>query len=334
MDDSTPARVPVDEGAFECPDVAVGHAAHPSGSTGCTVMVLPRACPYAVHVGGGASSLRQVAALVPGHSVTVADAFLVTGGSAYGLDAAGGVLAGLEARGRGTVVGRMRVPAVPTVALFDLYVGDPDARPDQAMGAAALAAARVGAPEEGRVGAASAASVGKILGVERASWGGLAVATVRLDGGLVVSALAVVNAFGSVVDPRTGGFVAGPHDGLGGFVDTEEAILAGALAARFASSPSNTTIGLIVTNGRLDGDRCSRAAWIAAQAMPMCLRPAWTAVDGDTVFLAATGEVAAEPHAVGIAGREALMRAIVRAVTLANVPGSDGPGALRSGGMG
>lgn len=287
-------------------------------------MVLPRAVPYAVHVGGGASSLRQVAAQVPGHSVTVADAFLVTGGSAFGLDASGGVLAGLEAQGRGTAVGRMRVPAVPAAAIFDLYVGDPKARPDGAMGSAALAAARPGTVAEGRVGAASAATVGKILGLDRASWGGLAVATVRLDGGLVVSALAVVNAFGNVVDPRTGAFVAGPRDGLGGFADTEEAILAGALS-RFASAPSNTTVGIVVTNGILDRSRCLRATWLAAQAMPLCLRPAWSALDGDTLFLAATGEVPAEPHAVGIAGREALARAIVRAVTLANPPGSDWP---------
>ncbi len=329
MNDTTPARVPVDEGSFDCPGVAVGHAAHATGSTGCTVVFLPRACPYAVHVGGGASSLRQVAGLVPGHSVSVADAFLVAGGSAYGLDASGGVLAGLEAMGRGTAVGRMRVPAVPAAALFDLVVGDPMVRPDAAMGAAALAAARVGDVTEGRVGAASSATVGKILGVDRASWGGLAVASVRLDGGLVVSALAVVNAFGGIIDPRTGRFVAGPHDGLGGFADTEEAILAGALS-RFVSSPSNTTIGVVVTNGALDRERCTRAAWLAAQAMPICLRPAWSAMDGDTLFLAATGEVPAEPHAVGIAGREALTRAIVRAAMLANPTGQEGPGAPRS----
>jgi len=325
MNDSRPAPVPVLEGVFDCPGVSVGHATHP-GRTGCSVVVLPRACPYAVHVGGGATSLRQVAGLVPGHSVTVADAFVVAGGSAYGLDASGGVLAGLEAEGRGTAVGRMRVPAVPAAAIFDLYVGDPMARPDAAMGASALAAATVGGSGEGRVGAGTMATVGKILGVDRASWGGIGQASVHLDGGVVVSALAVVNAFGGVVDPRTGAFVAGPRDGLGGIADTEEAILAGALS-RFASPPSNTTIGIVVTNGTMDTLRCTRSAWLAAQAMPACLRPAWSAVDGDVVFLAATGEVAAEPHAVGIAGREALVRAIVRAVTLANVPGDDGPAA-------
>jgi L-aminopeptidase/D-esterase-like protein len=324
MMESRPTIFPVDEGVFDCPEVVVGHACNPARSTGCTVVVMPRASPYAVHVGGGASSLRQVAGLVPGHSVAVADAFLVAGGSAFGLDASGGVLAGLEAAGRGTAVGRMRVPAVPAVAIFDLYIGDPKARPDVGMGAQALANALPGPVAEGRVGAGSAATVGKILGIDRASWGGVGVATVRLADGLVVSALAVVNAFGSVVDPRTGAFVAGPRDGLGGLVDTEEAILAGALS-RFVSSPSNTTIGIVVTNGTLDRDRCSRAAWLAAQAMPMCLRPAWTAVDGDTVFLAATGRVAAEPHAVGIAGREALARAIVRAVVMANPPGCEGP---------
>ncbi len=327
MNDTRPTPVPVLEGVFDCPGVAVGHAGSKSRSTGCTVVVMPRACPYAVHVGGGASSLRQVAGMVPGHSVQVADAFLVTGGSAYGLDASGGVLAGLEAQGRGTPVGRMRVPAVPAAALFDLFVGDPTARPDAAMGAAALADARVGNPAEGRVGAASAATVGKILGVERAGWGGVGVASVHLDDGLIVSALAVVNAFGNVLDPESGDFVAGPRDDSGAIVDTEAMILAGALS-RFASSPSNTTIGVVVTNASLDRERCVRASWMAAQALPMCLRPSWSAVDGDTVFVAATGEVAAEPHAVGIAGRTALARAIVRAVTIANPRGAPGPGAM------
>lgn len=324
MNGTRPEPVPVIEGEFRCPGVAVGSVSHPSGSTGCTVVVMPHASPYAAHVGGGATSLRQVAGLVPGHSVAVADAFLLAGGSAYGLDASGGVLAGLEARGRGTAVGRMRVPAVPAAALFDLGVGDPTVRPDAALGRAALESAREGAVDEGRAGAATAATVGKLLGVDRASHGGQAVATVELGGGLVVSALAAVNAFGSVLDPRTGLFVAGPRQDDGALLDTEATILGGALS-RFAGPSSNTTLAVVCTNGKLSRDACLRAAWLASQALPLCVRPSWTALDGDVVFLAATGAVAAEPHAVGIAAREALVRAIVRAVRLANAGADAAP---------
>jgi len=301
-------------GRFEAGGARVGAAIHPDGRTGCTVVLLPQASPYAVHLGGGASSLRQVAAQVPGHSVQSADAFLLTGGSAYGLDAAGGVLRALEAMGRGTPVGRMRVPAVPAAALYDLAVTGTN-RPDAALGEQAVRMAEAGGPIEGRVGAGAGATVGKALGIDRASPGGQAVVTAVLPEGTRVSALAVVNAFGSVRDPETGRFEAGPRAPDGRILDTEDLILQGAPPEM--TGPGHTTLAAIVTDARLGREECLRAAWLASQALPFCIRPTWTAWDGDVVFLASCGEMSCSLHRVGLAARAALQEAILRAVRLA-----------------
>jgi L-aminopeptidase/D-esterase-like protein len=237
----------------------------------------------------------------------------------------------LEARGRGTRVGAMRVPAVPSAALFDLFVSTSGARPDAATGLAACEDARTEGVAEGRNGAGAGATVGKIAGIDRAVWGGVGTAHVVLPGGLVVSALAVVNAFGNVHDPDTGACLGGARDGAGGFLDAEAMVLEGFLAARARAlaaaagedtSGGNTTIGVVVTNGRLDGGGCLRAAGQASLALADCVRPCLTALDGDTVFLAATGAVEAESHQVGLAGRRALARAVARAVVASNGPGA------------
>ena len=313
----------------------VGHAQVPGAPTGCTVVLLAAPAPYAALATGGGPSTRQVSALHPQHAVTTADALLVVGGSAYGLDASGGVLRWLEARGRGTQIGRMRVPAVPTAAVFDLFVAG-DQRPDAGTGAAACEAAVEEGVAEGRVGAGAGATVGKILGIDFASWGGVGAASVELAGGLVVSAVAVVNAFGNVHQPDGGPCVGGARDGAGGFLDVEAAIGSGAFTARrreldreaageSAGEGGNTTIGVVVTNGRLDPAGCARAAVLVSQALPMCIRPCQTAVDGDTVFVASAGTVEAEAHQVGLAGRAALARAIVRAVTAGRRDGPEFP---------
>jgi len=301
-------------GCFDSGGARVGAATHPGGRTGCTVVVLPEASPYAVHLGGGASSLRQVAAQVPGHSVQVADAFLLTGGSAFGLDAAGGVLRALEAMGRGTPVGRMRVPAVPAAALYDLALAG-DQRPDAPLGERAVRQAQEGGTIEGRVGAGAGATVGKALGIDRACPGGQAVVTAVLPDGPRVSALVVVNAFGSVRDPETGTWEAGPRTDDGRILDTEKWILQGPPPEM--AGPGHTTLAVVVTNVRLGREECLRAAWLASQALPFCIRPAWTAYDGDVVFLASCGEVPCSLHRVGLAAREALQAAIVRAVRMA-----------------
>ena len=313
------------EGCTGIEGVRVGHAADPEALTGCTVIVCPDRGPYGVHASGGAISTRQVSALVRGHAVRWCDAVLVCGGSAYGLDAAGGVLRWLEERGRGTPVGTMRVPSVPSAALFDLFVGDSQVRPDARMGRAACECATADRVPEGRVGAGIGATVGKALGMDRACWGGVGLASLRLPSGAVVAAVAVVNAFGNVHDPETGRCIAGARREDGTFEDAESAILRGLLFDRIHAM-QNTTIGVVVSDAALSADGCGRAAVIGAQAIPRCIRPAETLLDGDIVFVVSCGDrLPSEPQMVGIAGRIALERAIVRAVTAGDRAGEQFP---------
>lgn len=314
-DDLAGLLKPLPPGCTGIPGVRVGHAEDRSALTGCTVVLLPGPSPYSAHATGGGVSTRQVSALVPHHAVSWADAVVVCGGSAYGLDAAGGVLTWLEERGRGMPVGTMRVPSVPAAAVFDLFVGDGHVRPDGRMGRAACEAAREDGILEGRVGAGTGATVGKTLGLARACWGGVGLAGVEAPGGVTVTAVAVVNAFGNVHDPDTGRCVAGARNDDGTFADAEALVLAGVLGERIRAL-ANTTVGLVATDATLSPEECGRAAMMSARAIPRCVRPSETVVDGDIVFFVSCGERGrADPHAMGVAGRIALSRAIVRAVT-------------------
>ncbi len=320
-DDLASVLRPLPWGCTGIPEVRVGHADDRVALTGCTVVLLPRASPYAAHASGGGVSTRQVSALVPHHAVPWADAVVVCGGSAYGLDAAGGVLAWLEERGRGMPVGTMRVPSVPAAAVFDLFVGDGRVRPDARMGRAACEAAQEEGVAEGRVGAGAGATVGKALGLARACWGGVGLAGVEVPGGAVVMALAVVNAFGNVHDPDSGRCVAGARNDDGTFADAEALVVRGALGARVrdlasSAAPAHTTVGVVVTGAALTVEECARAAVLASRAIPWCVRPSETAVDGDIVFFVSCGDGGGgDGQALGVAGRVALSRAIVRAVT-------------------
>lgn len=296
----------------------VGHAQDMDALTGCTVLLFPEPAIYAAYALGGGVSVRQVSALIPGHALHRADAVMVCGGSAYGLDAAGGVMAWLEKRGRGIKIGQVLVPSVPTVAIFDLLVGAGSVRPDQRMGWMACEAAREHEVLEGRVGAGAGATVGKVLGVERASWGGVGVATVKSFHGVSVFALAVVNAFGNVHDPDSRVCLAGARDEDGAFVDAQALVAKGLLQERSHLQLSgNTSVGVVVTDAHLNAQGCLRAAILASQALARCIYPSSTAVDGDIVFFCACGtKAASDPNALGVLGAEALSRAIVRAVTV------------------
>ncbi|MBL6975246.1 MAG: P1 family peptidase [Deltaproteobacteria bacterium] len=318
---------PIPPGTTGIPGVLVGHGTYRQALTGCTVVLLPAAGPYNVFATGGAVSTRQVSALVPNHSLPVADALMVAGGSAFGLDSTGGALSWLEQHGRGIRVGSMQVPSVPSAAVFDLFVGDGTVRPDQDLGRLACEDAKDSGIAEGRVGAGTGATVGKALGLARAAWGGVGMAGVELAGGVVVTAVAVVNAFGNVHDPLTGAFVSGAVADDGAPADAGELVMAGLMATRLKAL-SNTTIGLVVTNGALDNAGCSRAATLSGQALANCIRPCQTMVDGDAVFVASAGDREVEPHQVGVAGSLALSRAIIRAVTEGVRDGPPSPGAM------
>ena len=299
--------------------IAVGHWTERRSATGCTVVLCPEGTVGGVDVRGGAPGTRETDLLRPGNLVQQVDAVLLTGGSAFGLDAATGVMRWCEEHGRGLPFGGVRVPIVVGAVLFDLGLGRADVRPDAAAGyAAAAAAASGGRLALGSVGAGTGATVAKALGRERALKGGIGSASEVVAGGLVVAALVAVNAAGEIVDSSTGTVVAGPRGEHGGFVDSYAAIRAG-----IAGDPAgaNTTIGVVATNARLTKEQANRLATVGHDGIARAVRPAHTLTDGDTLFALATGERAvADPttlRAIEALAPVAVERAILSAVRAA-----------------
>jgi L-aminopeptidase/D-esterase-like protein len=297
--------------------VSVGHASDFEALTGVTVILAPSGMTGGVNIGGFATSTRQIDALSPSHIVPKVHAICITGGSAYGLDAASGVMSYLEERGSGFDVGVARIPIVPTAAIFDLRVGSAERRPDKDMGYLACQQASVGKVAEGSVGAGTGATVGKFYGMEQAMKGGVGIAADALDSGLIVKALAVVNAFGDVKDPLTGKILAGARKDRDSkeFADTAELMRKG--VQRPASAFQNTTIGVIVTNARLNKQTASTVAKMATLGMTKAVSPGQTIYDGDIVFTLASGQIEVDYHTVGLIAEEIVIKAIIRGVTKA-----------------
>jgi L-aminopeptidase/D-esterase-like protein len=264
--------------------------------------------------------------LRPGNLVDRVHAVLLTGGSAYGLAAASGVMRWLEERGHGFTVPTGVVPIVPAAVLIDLSLGRADVRPDEAAGYAACEAAAEGVLEEGSVGAGTGATVAKALGLERALKGGIGTASERTVSGITVGALIAVNSFGEVVDPEGGRVVVGPRgDVTGSFADTLEILRSRPPLSPFAQTP-NSTIGVVATDAVLTKEEAYRLAVMAQAGLTRAIRPVHTPLDGDTIFSLATG-TNPEPTdllQLGSLAARAVERAIVRAVTtatgLAGVP--------------
>lgn len=273
--------------------VQVGHWSDADARTGCTVVLVPEGTVAAAEVRGGAPASRELECLEPTRLVDRIDAVVLTGGSAYGLAAADGVMHWLEEHGRGFETAVARVPIVPTLGLFDLGVGSATVRPGPAEGRAACAAATGGPVAHGQVGAGTGATVGKWLGADAARPGGLGGASVHM-GDLVVSALIAVNAFGSI-DPD--------GRGLDGIEDVAHDAVAGPLG-------TNTTIGVIATNARLDKPGCLVVAQGGHEGYGRSLVPAHTRVDGDALVACATGEVDAPVDRVRLLAVAAVERAI------------------------
>lgn len=308
------------------PGLRVGHASDLRGATGFTVVLCEKGAVCGLDLRGGASSLRNPTVALPGHLTEKVHAVFFTGGSAFGLDAAAGVMRYLEGRRIGFPVRGSRVPIVTGAVLFDLAVGDPRRRPDPAMAYRACRIARASRVAEGSVGAGTGATVGKILGMSGAMKGGVGTASLS-RGALRVGALAVVNAFGDVRDPSTGRLLAGARRPGRRFqlAGTEEMIRSGTRAG--PGPAGNTTLGLVATNALLDREGACRLAAAAQAALARCLSPAHTSYDGDLVFSLSTGRVAAHRLAVEAMAVEALRRAILRGVLLAR--GLGGIPALR-----
>ncbi len=315
----------------DVPGIKVGQISDPQGLTGCTVVLCEKGAVAGVDQRGGAPGTRETDLMRPVHLIQKVHAIVLAGGSAFGLEAATGVMRYLEERKVGFDAQAAKVPIVPEAILFDLALGDPHARPDAAMGYAACQAASASRPQEGNVGAGTGASVGHILGMGGAMKSGLGTWSVDLGGGAWVGAIVAVNPLGDVIDPSTGSISAGARPvkagparlgGRGPFADSLKVMksLVGKTALRFATR-SNTVIGVVATNVRLTKEGANLVALMAQDGVARAVRPAHTLLDGDTLFALSTGAKAADANIVGAYAAEAVAQAIVRGVTEAEAAG-------------
>lgn len=305
----------------DIPGIYVGNATMAEGGTGCTAIVCPNGATGGVDVRGGSPATRETDLLRPEETVQVLNCVILSGGSAYGLAASCGAAEELERHGIGLDVGVGVVPIVSSACLFDLPVGDPNARPGIDEGAAAVRSALDGEPfERGNVGAGTGCTVGKLAGPERTMKSGLG-EDVESYGDLVCGAVAAVNALGNVVDPQTHEPIAGvlSEDGTS-IVSAADLVLALNQKSGFAKTAeenvrprTNTTISCVVTNARLTKPQATKVAQMAADAYAHAIEPTHSTSDGDTVFVMATGDVEAAPDAVGVLATRALERAIADA---------------------
>lgn len=315
----------------DVPGIEVGHAQDEEALTGCTVILCRHGATGGVDVRGSAPGTRETDLLDPVNLVNTVHAITLAGGSAFGLDAAGGVVRYLEEHHIGFDAGAARVPIVPAAILFDLGLGSADRRPDAAMGYAAAAVASRAAVQEGNVGAGMGASVGKIFGSAGAMKAGLGSASLAIGGGVIVGAVVAVNAFGDVIDPSSGQIIAGARPVKMGpfalgkgehFADTLKVMqsLPGRAVMNFATR-SNTVIGVVAANVKFTKAEAKKMAQMAQDGLARAIRPAHTMLDGDTIFALATGGKHADPSSVGAYAAEALTLAILRAIRAAQPAG-------------
>ena len=292
--------------------IEVGHAQDEEALTGCTVILCREGAVAGVDVRGGAPGTRETDLLDPVNLVKNVHAVVLAGGSAYGLDAASGVMRYLEEQGIGFQTREARVPIVPTAILYDLGIGRADVRPDAAMGYRAAAEALSAPPREGSVGAGTGASIGKMRGMKYAMKSGIGTSSMEING-LIVGALVAVNAIGDVLDPESGEKIAGLRSG-----STLEWMKTNQMSSAIKS---NTVIGVIATNARLTKAAATKVAQMAHDGLARAIRPAHTMFDGDTIFTLATGEIEADISLVGTFAAEVMAEAIIRAVKLAGSAG-------------
>jgi L-aminopeptidase/D-esterase-like protein len=295
--------------------IKVGHHTLAARPTGCTVVLAEAGAVAGVDVRGSAPGTRETDLLNPLNLVDKVHAIVLAGGSAFGLDAASGVMRYLDERGIGFPTSYGVVPIVPAAILFDLGVGDPKVRPGADCGYAAASSASSGPIAEGSVGAGAGATVGKLHGMERAMKGGVGTAALTLPNGLTVAALVVVNAFGDVIDPATGRVVAGVRTADGrGLADARVLLRTG--ASRENPIGENSTIGVVVTNARLTKTQATKVAQMAHDGLARAITPIHTQSDGDALFALATGAFAidADVSVVGALAAEVVADAVLRAV--------------------
>ena len=318
-----PGRLPSPSEGFitDVAGIKVGHFTESRRPTGCTVVLYERGAVAGVDVRGSAPGTRETDLLKPTNLVDKVNAIVLSGGSAFGLEAATGVMRYLEEHDAGYPTAAGKVPIVPAAILYDLNVGDGKIRPNADAGFKACMNARAGPVEEGSVGAGAGATVGKIGG-GRPMKGGIGTSSIKLANGFIVGAIVAVNCVGDVVDPKTGKIVAGARTPDGkAFVNIIESYRSG----RGVASPGqNTTIGVVATNARFDKTQMTKIAEMSHDGMARAINPTHTPSDGDTLFAITTGTstVTANLTAIGALAAEAVSEAILRAVMKAkSVPG-------------
>lgn len=319
------AHLPYPGAITDVAGIEVGHYSDPRRPTGCSVVLARGGAVGGVDVRGAAPGTRETDLLHPGNLVPHVHAVLLAGGSAWGLDAAAGVMRWLEENRIGLDTGHGLVPIVPAAVVFDLGVGDGRIRPDAAAGHLACVAAGRDAPAQGNVGAGSGALVGKMMGMARAMKGGVGTASV-FAGGVTVGALVVCNAVGDVIDPASGRVLAGARttDGLA-LQNTRDALLAGHLPQHLLAG-KNTTIGVVATDAVLTKPQAQRLAQVAHDGLARSINPVHTMLDGDTLFALGTGssERSADMLLLATLAAEATARAVVNAVHAARGLAVDG----------
>lgn len=305
--------------------IEVGQFTDTRRPTGCSVVIARAGAVAGVDVRGAAPGTRETDLLHPSNLVDRAHAILLAGGSAWGLDAAAGVMRWLEEQGIGLDVRFGLVPIVPGAVLFDLPVGDARIRPDAAAGYQACLAASRQPPKQGNVGAGAGALVGKLFGLARAMRGGIGSASVTLDG-VTVGALVACNALGDVIDPDTGQVIAGARTADGAsLLNIRRAILAGELPTPLLAG-TNTTIGVIATDAILTKAQAHRLAQVAHDGLARSINPVHTLSDGDALFTLGTGQSGktAGMMVLGTLAAEVTARAVVRAIRAARGASSGG----------
>jgi L-aminopeptidase/D-esterase-like protein len=315
------------KGLTDIPGILVGHSSDYDGLTGCTAILCEGGAVAGGDIRGFATGTQEWDLLSPYHVTDRINAVLLAGGSAFGLEAASGVRRHLEHKGVGFETGVAKVPLVPAAILYDLGIGKATAHPTREMGEVAAAAATDKAVVEGAVGAGTGATVGKILGMAQAMKSGIGSWTVELEGpykGVMVSALAAVNARGDVIDPSNGKIVAGARKAPGSseFADTAKVMKSGG-SAGFARR--NTTLVVVATNAKLDKVQANQLAHMAQIGMARAIRPVNTLSDGDLAIALSLGNANAPLDSLGVAAAEAVSECILRAVrlapTLGGIPG-------------
>jgi L-aminopeptidase/D-esterase-like protein len=316
------------------PGIKVGHFTSRQRPTGCTVVLCEAGAVAGVDVRGSAPGTRETDLLSPIHTVQQVHAVALSGGSAYGLDVASGVMRYLEERGIGFKIDTLApgskfgfrgvVPIVPAAVLFDLEIGDGKIRPNAESGYQACQAASTARVAEGNVGAGAGATVGKLFGTQFAMKSGLGSAGIKVGStDIVVGALVAVNAVGDVIHPKSGRIIAGARTANGeGFRDSMKKILEGYQVLPAAGG--NTTLGVVATNVACDKAQMTKIAQMAQDGLARAINPVHTPADGDTIFALSTGalKVKANHGYIGAIAAEVVAQAVVRAVSLANgIPG-------------